>query len=60
MTEIDTICRVCGGHGKATAHATNGLPKGVVICPDCRDAVKLREVGIVERPDGSLHVTDAR
>lgn len=53
-------CVVCGGVGFPTRKALNGLPFGVVICQSCREAVIAREVGIVRRPDGTLHITDGR
>lgn len=53
-------CVVCGAPGATVKKALNGLPFGVVICATCRDAVMMREVGIVRRPDDTLHITDGR
>lgn len=53
-------CVVCGQPGTPTTRALNGLPLGVVACDDCREAVGRREVGVVIRPDDSLHITDGR
>lgn len=54
-------CQICG-NDSASEQKTfmNGLPIGVVSCDECRAAVKRREVGVVKRPDGSLHITDGR
>lgn len=54
-------CAICGGSpATVTKRALNGLPVGVVACDACREAVKRREVGVVVREGGSLHVTDGR
>lgn len=53
-------CVVCGADGTVTRKALNGLPLGVVICAPCKAAIGNREVGIVRRPDGTLHITDGR
>jgi NAD-dependent dihydropyrimidine dehydrogenase PreA subunit len=58
-----TWCEVCGGpEAKETTRETtlNGLPIGVRICRDCREAVRLCEVGIVLRPNQVLYITDGR
>lgn len=54
-------CVVCqSDQGVLNSKAWNGRPEGVVICPDCIAAITRREVGIVKRKDGSLHITDGR
>ena len=54
-------CAICHSEGAAvTTKALNGLPKGVVACDDCRQAVQRRQVGVVLRRDGSLSITDGR
>ena len=53
-------CVVCGQPGTMNRKALNGLPKDIIICETCKTAVGNREVGIVRRPDGSLHITDGR
>ena len=55
-------CDVCGTrHGvEIVAKAENALPANVAICKGCRDAIKRREIGIMRRADGTLHVTDGR
>lgn len=55
------VCAVCGGkRASVTVKPLNGLPRGVLACEDCRGAVERREVGVVVRPGGALHVTDGR
>ena len=53
-------CQICGIPGTVTVKPLNGLPRGIVACEACRQAVKDRAVGVVVREDGSLHVTDGR
>lgn len=61
MTQGTLFCAVCAStEATVTQQALNGLPRGVAVCEDCKQAVKQRQVGIVRRPDGSLSVTDGR
>lgn len=54
-------CCVCGS-SEATVNkqALNGLPRDVAVCDDCKQAVKLRQVGISRLKDGTVSVTDGR
>lgn len=55
------FCEICGGPSAAlTTKPLNGLPLNTVACEPCRIAVKARQVGVVRREDGSLHITDGR
>ena len=49
-------CVVCPSTGQPVTRALNGAPLGVLLCVDCYEAVRRREVGITS--DG--HVTDGR
>lgn len=53
-------CVVCGSADAIDRKPLNGYPVGLAICLECYEAVKRREVGIVKRAEGSLHVTDGR
>lgn len=43
-----------------TTEPQNALPADVAICAKCRAAIGRREVGIIRRADGRLHITDGR
>ncbi len=54
-------CALCPSQeATPTLKALNGLPKGILACPACVEAVKQRQVGVVVKPDGSLEITDGR
>ena len=53
-------CLVCPAPGQPVTRALNGAPLGVVLCVDCYEAVRRRQVGISRNPDGSWDVTDGR
>jgi hypothetical protein len=54
-------CAICSGpDASPNPKPLNGLPKGVVACQGCVQAVKARQVGVVVRADGSLSITDGR
>jgi len=53
-------CLVCGSpQATETTRRMNGLPKGLWVCQECRQAVKRAEVGVTVK-DGAVSVTDGR
>lgn len=61
MTQGTLFCAVCSSpEATVNRHALNGLPRDVVICEDCKQAVRVRQVGISRLKDGTLSVTDGR
>ena len=51
------ICQICDSPDAAlNLQPMNGLPSRMVVCEDCKQLVREREIGVVRRPDGSLHV----
>lgn len=61
MTQGSLFCVVCGSpEATVNKQVLNGLPRDVVVCEDCKQAVKRRQVGISRLKDGTLSVTDGR
>lgn len=59
--QLPVCCCVCGDpQAEITIRAMNALPIGTPICVACKEAIKRAEVGIAQRADGSIHVTDGR
>lgn len=60
MTQFPLFCLVCGDPGSVNRSPLNGLPRDVVVCEDCKQAVRKRQVGISRLKDGTLSITDGR
>lgn len=61
MTQPTLFCVVCASpEATVNTKALNGCPRDAVICEDCKQAVRLRQVGIARLKDGTLSVTDGR
>lgn len=59
MEAAANACVVCHGASSGKPYRLSG-GDAAPICPDCREAITRREVGISRRDDGSLSVTDGR
>lgn len=61
MTPSTLSCLVCASPAATVnRQSLNGCPRDVVICEACKQAVRLRQVGIARLKDGTLSVTDGR
>lgn len=61
MTQPALFCCVCASpEATLNRQSLNGCPRDVGICEDCKQAVRLRQVGISRLKDGTLSVIDGR
>lgn len=59
---MSAVCVVCGSTKdvRRSPRDRNAIPADVPVCAECEAATGRREVGIVRKKDGTLHITDGR